>query len=506
MASLSTGTGWTLAVLILWLGFIFHLWLAAHFPLSNDEAYYWDWGQKLQLSYYDHPPGIAWVTSLNSKMASGLLGVRLLIPFMHTLAAFFLLQCLRYIHPDWRPRDFMMLSAATVLWPGFGLLGVFALPDAGLYPFITAALWLTLRYRNQAKLGVNQGFWLGVLLGMAGLFKYHALPVGAGLMVSLLWLRRYNLRQDFSFWCSVLVFGLVMTTPVWVWNIQNDWASVRFQTQHGMGDLHWQPEGGLRTLLGLLIFVTPWFALLMLSTIGRLWKEAPRLPRGVPLILLGSSLPLIGLILVISFFKPVLLHWIMPGFWLLLPALIALYGEAVARSKRSWILAAGLSVLLPSLLARKDFRKSLLAVLEHNAGPLMELTLWSDLNSGVQSVTKPILQHLPEHCPVDGYLAGQRWYVVAQLHFLNKRMPVISLDRNHPSYYTFRDAGLNWADCPVTLVILEKNYRPELLSDMIAVERVEPVPLRYHASQKYLAVFGKLIAPPADVLQSRKNK
>ncbi len=191
----------------------------------------------------------------------------------------------------------------------------------------------------------------------------------------------------------------------------------------------------------------------------------------------------------------------MPGFCLLLPALVALFADDVARSERSWLFAALLSVVLPTLISRRDFRKSLLTSLEEKAAPLMELTLWSELNKGVQSLRKPIAGQLPAHCPVDGFLAGARWYTVAQLHFLNKRIPTISLDRNHPSYYTFRDREREWVDCPVTLVIPEKDFRPGRYSDMMTIESVHPVPLKIHASQKYLAVSGRLIGPPSRVLQ-----
>ncbi|WP_141734283.1 ArnT family glycosyltransferase [Oligoflexus tunisiensis] len=502
IAKLSAGTGWALALLILWLGFVFHLWIAAYFPLVNDEAYYWDWGQRLQLSYYDHPPGIAWVTALNAKVGSGLLSVRLLIPFLHAWAAFFLLLCLREIHPAWRSRDLMLLALATLILPGFGLLGIFALPDAGLYPCLTAALWLTLRYRRQERLSANQGLAWGFVLGLAGIFKYHALPMGLGLGAALFWLRRGRARTDLMFWLNALGMGLLVTTPVWVWNLQHDWASIRFQTRQGFGDLKWFWEGPLRTILGLLLFLTPWFAWLMIKTMRRLMRERERFPQGVPLILLSSCLPLIILLAGLSFVKPVRLHWMMPGFWLLLPALVALYGETLARSKRSWILAVLLSVLLPSLLARRDVRRNLLSMLSDRDTPLTELTLWSDLNNGLQTIRQPILQKLPAHCPVDGYLAGQRWYIVAQLHFLNQRMPVISLDRQHPSFYTFRDVGRDWVDCPVTLVIPEANYRKADYEDLIMIKTVTPIPLQRHPTVNYLAVTGRLIAPPEQVLQS----
>ena len=33
----------------------------ATLPLHYDEAYYWVWTQRLDFSYFDHPPMIAWL-------------------------------------------------------------------------------------------------------------------------------------------------------------------------------------------------------------------------------------------------------------------------------------------------------------------------------------------------------------------------------------------------------------------------------------------------------------
>jgi len=39
------------------------------------------------------------------------------------------------------------------------------------------------------------------------------------------------------------------------------------------------------------------------------------------------------------------------------------------------------------------------------------------------------------------------------------------------------------------------------IRDLIAMESVTPIPLKLHASQKYLAVTGRLIAGPKQVLE-----
>ena len=70
-------------IILLGLTFILHVWLAYALPMTNDEAYYWDWGQSLQLSYYDHPPGVSYLTWLSSKLFHGNLAARALSPLLY---------------------------------------------------------------------------------------------------------------------------------------------------------------------------------------------------------------------------------------------------------------------------------------------------------------------------------------------------------------------------------------------------------------------------------------
>ena len=63
---------------------------AAYAPLSNDESYYWDWSRALQLSFLDHPPGVAWLGWLARQVWGGALAVRGTVPFVHVVAAWFM--------------------------------------------------------------------------------------------------------------------------------------------------------------------------------------------------------------------------------------------------------------------------------------------------------------------------------------------------------------------------------------------------------------------------------
>jgi 4-amino-4-deoxy-L-arabinose transferase-like glycosyltransferase len=43
---------------------VFHVAYAGWLALSPQEAYYWEWSRRLDLSYFDHPPLAAWTIRL----------------------------------------------------------------------------------------------------------------------------------------------------------------------------------------------------------------------------------------------------------------------------------------------------------------------------------------------------------------------------------------------------------------------------------------------------------
>ena len=56
---------------------LLRLFLAGHFGLTEDEAYYWTWAQRLDVGYFDHPPMIAWWIAIGDGLKHSEWGVRL---------------------------------------------------------------------------------------------------------------------------------------------------------------------------------------------------------------------------------------------------------------------------------------------------------------------------------------------------------------------------------------------------------------------------------------------
>lgn len=68
----------TQLLLTLGLFTLYHVITGATLSLSDDGAYYWEWSRHLALSYYDHPPVIAYlIWASTSLFGSSPLAIRL---------------------------------------------------------------------------------------------------------------------------------------------------------------------------------------------------------------------------------------------------------------------------------------------------------------------------------------------------------------------------------------------------------------------------------------------
>ncbi len=58
--------GWILALTLL------HLWMigSGRWPLSGDEAHYWEWSRRLDWSYYSKGPLVAYLIALSTRFGA----------------------------------------------------------------------------------------------------------------------------------------------------------------------------------------------------------------------------------------------------------------------------------------------------------------------------------------------------------------------------------------------------------------------------------------------------
>jgi Dolichyl-phosphate-mannose-protein mannosyltransferase len=307
-----------------------------------DESYTIVISRRLALSYFDHPPLHQWLAHfaalflgegpsirlpfvglfaltgwLMFVMTRALFGARAGVwaVFALNASAFFFVSAGGWIVPD-GPLIFSLAAAAVVL----GKL-LFGAPGA-------TAVW---------RLWLAAGFWLG----LAGLSKYSAVffVFGVVAFVALSPRQRHWFAHPAPYVAALVC--LVMVSPVFIWNEQNQWVSFVFQGVRGAPVAHWRPLQVGAMILGQILWLTPWiFAALVAGMIA-----AARLARGderrlfllclsLPTILAFSAIPLWG--------ARGLPHWPMPGWFFAYPLLGAwlVEGRAARFNLRKWGIAA----------------------------------------------------------------------------------------------------------------------------------------------------------------------
>lgn len=226
-----------------------------------DETYYWMWGQHPALSYFDHPPLIAWTQAL-SGLVFGWNKFALRLPVVLTLIgdlALLYLFARRLGAEMWR--EWFWLSALLLATtPVFVLMTSVALPDHLMIVLLLGALYCfqgVLIAHDEGRRD-RRLLYLGALaFGLALLAKYYAALFGLGLIVFLVSSRYRVLFRDPHVWLAMVLVA-VMQAPVLAWNATHDFASFQFITGGRMvirDPLSFR--GLIGYVLGILVMLSP---------------------------------------------------------------------------------------------------------------------------------------------------------------------------------------------------------------------------------------------------------
>ena len=329
-------------------GLIVRLALIAILPPGYDEAYYLFYGQHPALSYFDHPAAVGVWAWLGHQLGGSILALRLPSLLSYTRA----LALLAGATQRWFGQRAALLSAVlgSISPVVFLCGGVLLLPDSPLLLALAGLFWWLSGHPRSVPGSAREAIGLGVLLGFVTLGKYHSLL----LLLSLLaWSlacgeRRRLIRTP---WPAVaLLVWLLVSAPLWLWNLSNGWASFLFQ------------GGRIGTGGGFDLAAPPLFLLsqlvLLFPTIGVLLLVA-LLPRRVVdgaapyrQLLRWLVIPQLVVFLLLAGRLHVLASWLVPAWWMVLP----LAGDWLAGPHqprgRAWIrLGAWVTaVTLPPLL------------------------------------------------------------------------------------------------------------------------------------------------------------
>jgi 4-amino-4-deoxy-L-arabinose transferase-like glycosyltransferase len=203
--------------------------VARRLGLETDEAYYWLWSRHLAISYYDHPPAIAYLIRLGTALfGNTAFGVRSMA-IVAMMAASALVYALTVILFDDR-----RLGLLAALW--FNMMPHTAFFSIVMYPDTPAILFWVLCCVALAlvwKSGRGEYWYLaGAALGLLLLSKYTGVFLLAGIVIWLSasaqmrpWLKR---REPYL----AALIALVLFSPVIFWNAEHHWASFAKQFGH----------------------------------------------------------------------------------------------------------------------------------------------------------------------------------------------------------------------------------------------------------------------------------
>lgn len=213
------------AALTLW-----RLYLGGALQLHPDEAYYWLWSRNLDISYFDHPPVVAYFIRLTTLVSQSEMWVRLSGPLASVVASVLMWRLALQLFGN------VAVAAGSVMLFNVLPLTVLGLtvitPDVPVFLFwaLGVVVFWQLVQTGQAW----RWYLLGLLFGLALLSKYTAVLLAPCVFLYLLLTeqRRWLLTPHPYL---ALALGVAVFAPVLVWNSQHDWVSFTFQFRNGLG-------------------------------------------------------------------------------------------------------------------------------------------------------------------------------------------------------------------------------------------------------------------------------
>ncbi|MDS4026749.1 MAG: glycosyltransferase family 39 protein [Candidatus Contendobacter sp.] len=194
--------------------------------LFYEEAYYWNYAQHLDIGYLDHPPMVAWIIEVFTKMmGDNEFAVRFGAFACWLIAAFFSYKLACKVHDRSSAVQTLLLMAT---WPVYFAAGWVMTPDAPLIACWAAALY----YFYQALINEQRLAWIGIgiSIGLGMLSKYTMVLLGPAAVLFIL-VDRHSRKWIFKPEPYLaIITAIIIFLPVIAWNAEHEWASFFYQS------------------------------------------------------------------------------------------------------------------------------------------------------------------------------------------------------------------------------------------------------------------------------------
>ncbi len=213
--------------------FIIHWLYISYGPLdlSPDEAQYWDWSRRLDISYYSKGPVIAYLIAFLRIFGGNTeIGVRI----GAVIISMVLMLVLYDFYRDILKSEGLAFTAVFLagITPLFSAGSVLMTTDPPFLLFWAASVYLIYKaiFYNKNSAWI----WAGISMGLGILSKYTMALLYPSLLLYLVFSRddRYLLKRSGPY--KALFLSLLFTIPILLWNYGHDWVGMR----HVMGQAH----------------------------------------------------------------------------------------------------------------------------------------------------------------------------------------------------------------------------------------------------------------------------
>ena len=362
------------------------------------------------------------------------------------------------------PRSGFFAALALNLTGYYGLAAsTFALPDGPLLFF-----WLLTIDRLCDALQPPQRtwpwVWVGLAWGGAMLSKYHAVFLPAGMLLLLLMHRplRHWLTRPQPYLAVIL--GLVVFSPVLIWNAGHGWASFLFQGGRAMGGLLPRLDYLATAMLAQAGYLFPWIWIPLVVLMVREARNWSRLENEYERMALCLAIAPVLVFTAVACVRPVLPHWGLIGLVSLFPALGKSWCRQVdrrsRRTKRWLTLATAFPVVLLAMTIiehrtgwlQRD-HKGGWGIFEARFDPTAELYGWDQVADRLQE-----LGILDDD---NTFLFTRMWYQSAQIaHAIHLKRPVLCYNIDDARGFAFWSKAGQWVGHDGILLLINDEFVP----------------------------------------------
>jgi undecaprenyl-diphosphatase len=398
--------------------------------LSPDEAHYWEWSRRLDLSYYSKGPMIAYLIRFGTLLfGNSVFGIRFMAVILSALSSVLIYFLGKRLYDERVGISSAILLQIVPLFSAFGVL--FTIDSPFIFFWLLSLFLFREVIDDQSRIPDLRSnmYWLllGLSVGLGLLTKYTMAFFYLCAFLFLLFSKEHRrllwTRDPYmSFVISLLVFS-----PVLIWNAGHGWVTLK----HTAGQAH-VAEGLRISLISFLEYfgsqlfvVTPLLFVLMAVSLWKLRKEQEGS------FLYWFSIPVIIFFLLKSIQAKVQANWALPGYVTGIIAFSVFYMRSFSSGRKGKKILIGATILVALFVTSVAHYSSILSI-PAEIDPTSRLKGWEDLGREVTAVYE---QMSLKKKPV--FLFSDRYQVSSELAFYVKGHPVtycVNLDRRMNQY------------------------------------------------------------------------